>query len=311
MMIDNKLSHNQKPLVSVIMSCFNGSKFLKEAIESVINQNYQNWELIFWDNLSDDNSFLIAKNYSNLDNRVRCFQSKVHDNISVARNKAIDASTGEIITFLDVDDYWHTDKLSKQVDIFEIQNCKMVYSNYTIYNHIKKTKKKAFKHNLPNGSITQDLINFYCVGLLTIAFKRDVFFEFQQFDSQFHIIGDFDIVLKISSKYRIGCINRELATYRLHKKNESNLKRNIRCKEMSLWLNSYFVKKNLNHMSLEKIENDIIYCNAVTNILNGKKILVLKSLFNIKSNWLKFRLITMICIPSFIAKIINTYRLNN
>ena len=94
----------------------------------------------------------------------------------------------------------------------------------------------------------------------------------------------FFLVLKISSKYRIGCINRELATYRLHKKNESNLKRNIRCKEMSLWLNSYFVKKNLNHMSLEKIENDIIYCNAVTNILNGKKILVLKSLFNILIN---------------------------
>ena len=53
-----------KPLISILMNCYNGEKYLREALEGVINQTYKNWELIFWDNMSSDNSAKIFNSYS-------------------------------------------------------------------------------------------------------------------------------------------------------------------------------------------------------------------------------------------------------
>ena len=88
-----------KPLVSVIVNCFNGEKYLSEAIDSVISQNYINWELIFWDNLSTDTSAEIFNKYN--DSRLKYFLTEKHTNLSEARALAIEKSQGEIITFLD------------------------------------------------------------------------------------------------------------------------------------------------------------------------------------------------------------------
>ena len=77
-----------KPLVSVIMNCFNGEKYLSEAIESVITQKYENWELIFWDNQSSDRSKEIFNTYD--DKRLKYFLSNKHTLLSEARSFAIE-----------------------------------------------------------------------------------------------------------------------------------------------------------------------------------------------------------------------------
>ena len=86
------------------MNCFNGEAFLKEAIDSVISQSYDNWELIFWDNQSTDDSELIIKRY--LDPRIRYFKSKEHTLLGTARNEALNLADGKWVAFLDVDDLW-------------------------------------------------------------------------------------------------------------------------------------------------------------------------------------------------------------
>ena len=68
------MKKNKKPLVSIIMNCFNGEKFLKKSLRSVLNQSYKNWELIFFDNISTDRSIKIVKNFN--DKRIKIFQSK-------------------------------------------------------------------------------------------------------------------------------------------------------------------------------------------------------------------------------------------
>ena len=104
------------PLVSIIMNCHNGQEFLEEAIKSVLSQKYQNWELIFWDNFSTDNSKKILQEFS--DERIKYFKSNKFTNLYEARNLAIEKSKGEYIGFLDTDDLWATDKLQKQIDFF-------------------------------------------------------------------------------------------------------------------------------------------------------------------------------------------------
>ena len=102
------------PLVSIIMNCHNGQEFLEEAIKSVLSQKYQNWELIFWDNFSTDNSKKILQEFS--DERIKYFKSNKFTNLYEARNLAIEKSKGEYIGFLDTDDLWATDKLQKQMN---------------------------------------------------------------------------------------------------------------------------------------------------------------------------------------------------
>ena len=123
-----------KPLVSVIMNCYNGEEFLSEAINSVLSQTYDNWELIFWDNLSSDKSKEIFSNFK--DDRLKYKLSDKHTNLSEARIKAINASQGDLIAFLDVDDFWKEDKLEKQVSLFDDQtiifsctSVKVIYEN--------------------------------------------------------------------------------------------------------------------------------------------------------------------------------------
>ena len=93
---------NKEPLVSIIMNCYNGAKYLQESLRSVINQTYQNWELIFWDNISSDDSKKIFSNFN--ENRFKYFLNDKHSILYHARNQAIKKANGDFIAFLDTDD---------------------------------------------------------------------------------------------------------------------------------------------------------------------------------------------------------------
>ena len=84
-------------LISIIMNCYNGEKYIKRAITSILNQTYQNWELIFWDNVSNDNSSKILKSFS--DNRIKYFLSNKHEKLYKARNSALKMANGNFIAF--------------------------------------------------------------------------------------------------------------------------------------------------------------------------------------------------------------------
>ena len=133
------------PLVSIIINCLNGERYLRECLDSIINQSYINWEIIFWDNGSSDRSSKIFKSYN--DKRFNYFYSNDNDTLYEARNKAISKAKGKYISFLDVDDTWSNDKLMQQVKFLENnKNYQIVYSNYYILNELKK--KKVFALNL-------------------------------------------------------------------------------------------------------------------------------------------------------------------
>ena len=134
----------KKPLVSVIINCFNGEKYLNEAVESVLDQNYKNWEIIFFDNNSTDNSCSILKEYK--DKRIKYFKSKSKLTLYKARNLAIKKAKGKLISFLDVDDWWVKSKLNKQVKFFiKNKNVSVLYSNIYVYNEKKNQKMFILK----------------------------------------------------------------------------------------------------------------------------------------------------------------------
>ena len=219
--------------VSIIMNCHNGETFLKQSIDSIINQSFKNWELIFFDNVSDDNSLEIVDSFN--DKRIKVFKSEKFINLYHARNEAIQKAKGKYICFLDTDDYWERNKIEEQVNFLENNsNFEMVYSNFYT---IKKDNTKYIQnnYNLPEGKIVKDLLKKYSIGILTACIKKKIF-ENILFDEKTNIIGDFDFFVKLSCDYNIGCIQKPLAFYRDHENNLSKKKLGVYINELKYWI---------------------------------------------------------------------------
>ena len=165
---------NNKFFISIIINCFNGEKFLEEAICSVINQTYSNWELIFWDNQSCDQSAQIVKRFRHP--KIKYFLSPNFTPLGEARYLALSKSQGQWIAFLDCDDYWDRDKLKLQVNTIKAHkgNVGFIYSNAQYFSNIVKnnrsirlsTVKPVNKKKLPHGNISKYLFsgNFLCIS---------------------------------------------------------------------------------------------------------------------------------------------------
>ena len=139
---------SKQPLVSIIMNCYNGEKFLQEALESVQAQTYKNWELIFWDNQSSDKSSTILKSFN--EPRFRYYYAEEHRNLNGARNLAIQVSKGDLVAFLDTDDTWVPQKLEIQLPYFDDPKVALVYGNYWIHDQYSKLNKKRYSNPVCN-----------------------------------------------------------------------------------------------------------------------------------------------------------------
>tara|TARA_Y100000768_G_scaffold115958_1_gene85615 strand:+ start:2612 stop:3406 length:795 start_codon:yes stop_codon:yes gene_type:complete len=239
------MSLGKTPLISIIMNCHNGEKYLRQSLKSILTQSYKNWELIFWDNCSTDNSRKILNYFK--DKRIIYYKSKQFLNLYHARKIAVNKAHGKYICFLDVDDYWSKEKLKKQINFFlKNDDYKILYTNYYIKYQNKNKKKIKYKNKiLPEGNITQKLLDDYVIGILTVMMDKKIFKLFK-FQKKYNIIGDFDLMIKSSINFKIGCLQQPLAYYRIHDSNYSNNKIKLYIEELKFWIkeNKKFLIKN-------------------------------------------------------------------
>ena len=151
------MSNKQQILISIILPTFNHAKFLKKAVESVVNQSYIHWELIIVDNNSTDNTIDIVKSYS--DKRIKYFKIQNYGVIAASRNLGISKAKGSWIAFLDSDDWWTTDKLIKCVKYLDNNTFDLIYHDLFLVSKPNQSifKKLAKSRNL-NSPVFQDLI---------------------------------------------------------------------------------------------------------------------------------------------------------
>ncbi len=127
----HKTTNNyHQPLVSVIMPAYNASRYLEQAARSVFNQTYSNWELLITDDASLDNTLEIARQLEAADPRVVVLAKDKNSGVADSRNVALERARGKFIAFLDSDDLWLPEKLSKQVAYMESNKVRICYSAY-------------------------------------------------------------------------------------------------------------------------------------------------------------------------------------
>lgn len=154
--------------VSVIMPCYNGAAFISCAIDSVLNQTYQDFELIIVDDCSTDNSVEIINKYSKKDGRVKLFVNAVNSGAAKTRNFAIEKAEGRWIAFLDSDDIWTADKLFNHLN-FMVKSA--VYFSFTPYDIIDLGGEKISSfYPFKSEYVYEDILKTNSIGCSTVIY---------------------------------------------------------------------------------------------------------------------------------------------
>ena len=294
---------NNHPLVSIIMNCYNGKQYLRESLNSVLKQTYQNWELIFWDNCSKDNSSSIFEEFN--DKRFKYFLANNHTTLYQARNLAIQKSNGSFVAFLDTDDMWLPNKLEKQIPLFDDNSVGLVYGNCWLLNrkNIIKKKKIFSKKKLSKGNIKKSLLNDYKIALLTIVIRKAFLNDITNvFNSKYDLLADFDFSVNFSLKHKFDCIQDPIAIYRRHEFQLSRKSFDKQVKQLESWIAEIKLNSKTNSFNLSSIENKIKYMKVLKLIYEKKLFKSLSQIYKYPLGLNKIKLIAILILPNYILR---------
>jgi glycosyltransferase involved in cell wall biosynthesis len=209
------------PKVSVIIPTFNRPKFLQAAIESVLKQTFQDFEVIVVNDASDEDVECIVQGFC--DNRIKCIRHEINKGEAGARNTGIRHSNGEFIAFLDDDDIWFPDKLKLQMNVLENSpvNVGGVYSGFIAIDCAKQTSH--IRVPTKRGDIYQDLLLYNAVGTpSTVLIRRACVETAGFFDEKIYYGVDYDFYLRIAKHFLFEYIEEPLVQYNIHENCLSN-----------------------------------------------------------------------------------------
>ena len=200
----------KNPLVSVIIPTFNRGWILKEAVDSVLEQDFGDFELIVVDDGSTDNTPDILGAYQK--NIIRVRQN--NKGVSAARNRGIGLASGQLITFLDSDDLWLPKKLSAQVEFFHSNPDALICQTEEIWirNCVRVNPKK--KHRKPSGMIFSPSLSLCLVSPSAVMIRRSLLESVGLFDEGLPACEDYDLWLRISCRYPIHLLDTPLIVKR-------------------------------------------------------------------------------------------------
>lgn len=203
----------EKPLVSVIINCYNGGKYLREAIDSVIAQTYENWELVFWDNQSTDSTREIMESYG--DSRIHYFYAPEHTPLGEARNLAMNKINGLFFSFLDADDLWLCTFLERAVSVLVNSDYVGYYCNYIdLYNHTEKIHNTEL---ISSQRTMRDIVNYYNIGMSGVVLNYQTIKENGiMFQEKYNLIEDLDFYTHVTSNGNLYYDSTPLIKYRCH-----------------------------------------------------------------------------------------------
>jgi glycosyltransferase involved in cell wall biosynthesis len=195
-----------KPQVSIIIPTYNRGWIIKEAIDSVLAQDYTEFELIVVDDGSTDHTSGVLDSYGK-DIKVLSQKNK---GVSAARNRGIAEASGKFIAFLDSDDLWLSQKLSVQIEFFNQNPDALICQTEEVWirNGLRITPKK--RHKKPSGMIFKPSLERCLVSPSAVMIQRSLFDRVGEFDETLPACEDYDLWLRISCRFPIHLIDTPL-----------------------------------------------------------------------------------------------------
>jgi len=230
-------------LVSVILPTYNRAHLLRRSIQSILDQTYQEFEIIVVDDCSSDSTEEVVKSFH--DERIRYIRNEKHMGAPFSRNVGIRVARGEYIAFQDSDDIWLPRKLAKQINAFK-NGPKELGVVYTSFWRIEGNKgicipQPNFKRS--EGDVHEILLETNFIGTPTAIVKKECFEKVGMFDEKLLRLQDWDLWIRISKYYHFKHINEPLAICYLQ---HDSISRNINAYIQAL---KYIVEKHFEEMS--------------------------------------------------------------
>ena len=212
--------HSKSPKVSVVIPTYNGMKYLPKTLASVLDQTFQDFEVLIVNDGSPDNVIEWAS--SICDSRVRLI-SQENQGIAIARNTGILNSKGEYIALLDHDDLWEATKLDKQLQVFESNPSLGLVSTWTIFFDDKDNSELSIDKTVyPTGDVSRiAILKQLIMSASCPMIHRKCFDAVGLFDPDLSGADDWDMWVRIAFKYPFGLVQEPLVRYRVHANNTS------------------------------------------------------------------------------------------
>ena len=271
---------NQKPLISVVMPVYNGGVYLKEAIESILNQTYKNFEFIIIDDGSTDNSLSIIKEYAFNDNRI-IVVDRENRGLITTLNEGIDLAKGKYIARMDADDISLPTRFEKQFKYMEQNNLDICGGDFIIIDE----KGKEIKHSVVPKSFKEIVLT---LGF-NVPFAHPSVFIKKSFLIKHKIkyggsgkkfAEDLDMWLTMFNHGAIfGNVNDKILLYRIVPTSLSRINSKMINKEIEIQFNNFVNKQ---HNVYKQCIYDIVEVKSLTK---EQQILLIRSIFALKSNF--------------------------
>lgn len=211
----SKIMNSTLPIISIVLPTYNRAKTISRAINSVLEQTYQDYEIIIVDDASEDETKGIVKGFR--DEKIRYIQCKQNKGPGAARNLGIQESRGKYIAFQDSDDEWFPEKLEKQISVFLTAEPELgvVYSDMT---RVTKDGTELYYKSptIQQGSIIDPDTKYYAVhgiGIQSTLIRKECFEKAGYFNENFLRFEDGELFIRLSQHYRFHYLSEALVKY--------------------------------------------------------------------------------------------------
>lgn len=210
-----------KPLVTIIMAAYNAEKTITKSIESVLEQTYENFELLVINDCSQDSTKEIVELFQQRDKRVKLIDNTINSGVSYTRHVGLLQANGEYISILDSDDSWNKDKLQKQIDLIMLKNAKLVFTGVSFID--ENNVKKAWIMHVPETIVYRKLLYQNMITNSSAIVEKSLYEQYESMGDQMH--EDYACWLKIlrSGVIAFG-IDEPLIEYRVSSQSKSGNK---------------------------------------------------------------------------------------
>ncbi len=222
------------PKVSVIIPCFNGERFIRDAINNVLEQTHQEFEIIVVDDGSSDGSKRVIDNFRS-EPRLRYVEHGENRGIAAARNTGIGMSRGDLIAFLDQDDLWRPQKLERQMEVMEgddSHDIGMVFTDVEVIEQLNGKEEHRFIrapleiNAAPRIELLKAFFMKNFIPIISVMIRRYCFDEAGGFDERIRSgADDYELCFRLAKKFRLAHIAEPLAVKRVHGENYTDIKK--------------------------------------------------------------------------------------
>ncbi len=206
-------------MITVFMAVYNGSAYLRESIDSILNQTFKDFELLIINDGSTDNSVDIINSYN--DPRIRFLNNSKNEGLVYTRNRGIDEASGEYFAILDCDDIAPLNRLELQYDFMESKRSYAMCGGHSIYIN-SKGEPTGYKLTLPLENLNAHMLFLNVFVNSTLMIRTSVIKELGGYKN-YAPAEDFELSLRIAEKYKVANLDEVLVKYRIHQNNISSI----------------------------------------------------------------------------------------